>query len=218
VNLTTGQKENFGVVTDAQFIDSKFGANNSILPLRQGDRYRYEVGTLLRAPETLFDNFSKTIIDPASKKSYTFYPAKFFHPIALTKGNILERPAQEAHYPKDDLSFGDTGDLVTVEVSFGDEQVKLTDAKAVKYDKNHILLQWTLNGSSKLVENFIVILEENGMQVPIGKVHATDEKKQYEYIHTISRSDVGSYIYNIIPLLSDYSMGPSVKSNAVLVV
>lgn len=218
VNLTTGQRENFGVITVSQFTDSQFGKINSVAPLKQGYRYRYEINTLLRAPETLFESLEKTTIDPVTKKPYTFKPSKFFHPITMKKGNILERSAQLAHYAKDDMSFGNVGDLVSTEVSFAQDLTEISDAKAVKYDKHHVLLQWTLKGTSKLIENFIVILEENGMQVPIGKVHAVEQKRQYEYIHSLNLNEVGNYVYKIIPIFSNYSMGSEVKSNAVMVV
>lgn len=218
VNLTTGQRENFGVVTTAQFTDSELGKINSVLPLKQGYRYRYEVNTLLRAPETLFENLEKSAIDPFTKKAYTFKPSKFLHPITMKKGNILERSAQLTRYAKDDMSFGNVGDLVATEVAFTQERVVITDVKAFKYDRYHVLLQWTLGGSSKLVENFIIVLEENGMQVPIGKAHAIEQKRQYEFIHSLPIGDVGNYVYKIIPIFSNYSMGPESKSNAVLVV
>ncbi len=217
VNLTTGQRENFGVVTTEFFTDSELGKINSAQPLKQGYRYRYDVSTLLRAPETLFESLDKTAVDPVTKKPYSYKPSKFLHPITMKKGNILEREAQLSCYAKDDMSFGNVGDQVSIEVSFAQEQLTLTDIRAFKYDKHHVLLQWTLEGASKLVENFIVVLEENGMSVPIGKVHAIDEKRKYEFIHTLTTNDVGNYVYNITPVFSNYSMGPEVKSNAVVV-
>lgn len=217
VNLTTGQRENFGVVTSDTFTDSELGKINSVRPLKQGYRYRYDINTLLRAPETLFETLDKSAIDPVTKKPYSYKPSKFLHPITLKKGNILERETQLSRYPKDDMSFGNVGDLVSTEVSFANEQLSLADVRAVKYDHHHVLLQWTLDGPSKLVESFIITLQENGMHTPIGKVHATDEKRKYEYIHTLSTNDVGSYVYGITPVFSNYSMGSEVKSNSVVV-
>lgn len=217
VNLTTGQRENFGVVTTSQFTDSELGKINSVSPLKPGYRYRYDINTLLRAPETLFETLEKSAVDSATKKPFTYKPSKFLHPITMKKGNILEREAQISRYSKDDMSFGNVGDLVTAEVSFAQEQVTLADIRAFKYDKHHVLLQWTLNGSSKLIESFIIILEENKMHVPIGKVHAIDEKRKYEFVHRLTTTDIGNYVYNIIPVFSNYSMGSEVKSNAVVV-
>jgi hypothetical protein len=217
VNLTTGQRESFGVVTSEFFTDSELGKINSVQPLKSGYRYRYDVNTLLRAPETLFESIDKSAVDPVTKKPYSYKPSKFFHPITLKKGNILEREAQLSRYAKDDMSFGNVGDLVSTEVSFAQEQLTLTDVRAFKYDRHHVLLQWTVDGASNLIENFIIVLEENGMSVPIGKVHAIDEKRKYEFIHTLSSNDVGNYVYNIVPVFSNYSMGSEVKSNAVVV-
>ncbi len=217
VNLTTGQRENFGVVTNPTFTDSELGKINSVQPLKQGYRYRYDINTLLRAPETLFETLDKSAVDPVTKKPYSYKPSKFLHPITLKKGNILEREAQLSRYAKDDMSFGNVGDLVSTEVSFANEQLSLNDVRAFKYDRHHILLQWTLDGPSKLVESFIVVLQENGMHVPIGKVHATDEKRKYEFIHTLTTNDVGNYVYGITPVFSNYAMGSEVKSNSVVV-
>lgn len=217
VNLTTGQRENFGVVTTEFFTDSELGRINSVQPLKPGYRYRYDISTLLRAPETLFESIDKEAIDSVTKKPYSYKPSKFLHPITMKKGNILEREAQLSRYAKDDMSFGNVGDQVSTEVSFAQEQLALTDVRAFKYDKHHVLLQWTLDGASKLVENFIIVLEENGMSVPIGKVHAIDEKRKYEFIHTLTANDVGNYVYNITPVFTNYSMGSEVKSNSIVV-
>lgn len=218
VNLSTGQKENFGVITSNKFTDSEYRKINNVLPLKQGYRYRYEVNTLLRSSETLFENYEKTTIDPVTKKSYTFKPSKFFHPITLKKGNILDKETQTAHYSKDDMSFGNVGDLVVSEISFTQDNIEIIDVKAIRYDKYHSLIQWTLNGNSKLIENFIIILEENEMQIPIGKIHATDEKTQYQFIHSLTKNDIGSFTYKILPTYIDYSMGTEVKSNTLLVI
>lgn len=218
VNLTLGIRENFGVVTTGAFTDSELGKINSVSPLQQGYRYRYDVSTLLRTPETLFETFEKTATDPITKKSYTFNPSKFFHPITMKKGNILDRETQLARYAKEDMSFGNVGDLVTAEVSFANEIVTVTDVRALKYDRYHVLLKWTLNGSAKLIEHFIVVLEENNMQVPIGKVQTNEEKRQYEFIHILPIDEVGNYTYTIIPVFSDYTMGAEKKSNKVIIV
>lgn len=217
VNLTTGIRENFGTITTGKFVDSVFRKINSALPLKQGQQYRYDVVTLLRRADELFDTLEKSAIDATTKKSYTFKPSKFFHPITLKKGNLLEKETQQAHYAESSMTLGSVGDLVTVNVSFNENLITISDISAAKYDKDHILLKWAVSGDKKLVDHFIIILEENGMRAPVGKVQLNDSKMQYEFIHAIAKDEVGDYMYAIIPIFNDYTVGAESKSNKVIV-
>ncbi len=217
VNLTTGQRENFGVITDKTFQDSKFRKINSVSDLKVGNRYRYDIVTLLRYPETLFQDAQKSVTDQTTKKSYTFKPGKFLNPLTLRIGSIVDKNAQNLMFAKDDMSLGEVGNLVSLDVSFAEDVISIYDVQAERFDKRQTVLTWKLNGSSKLVDHFIIFLNENGLKHPIGKVHSTDEKRVFEYIHLVDQEDIGGYSYIVKPVYRSYLVGTAVSSNKVVI-
>lgn len=217
VDLTEGVRETFGVFTEKTFSDSKFRNINSVLPLKAGHKYRYEVTALLRAPETLFDEFTKTATDKTTKKQYTFRPAKFHHPIALTLGNITTAQTLLANYAKSQFSFGSVGNLTTVEVSFANDTVYITESSVEPFDKKINLVRWSINGLAQSVDHFLVMKEFLGQRTVVGKAHAVNDPTTFRFFHELSSADIGELVYIIVPVFSNYVVGQESKTNSLKV-
>lgn len=215
INLTTGIREDFGTVTSTSFSDVQLRVVNSVLPLKQGQNYRYEVVALLRATETLLTQLSKTVVDPVTHKSFTFSPAKFLHPITLTLGNITSPATLAAHYPKSQMAFGSVGNLAQTEVSFSDDVNSVIDASAENFDKHYDLVKWRISGNSDDIDHFMIMKEHLGQRHIVGKSHASFDNTAFTFIYTRKPGDVGELFFVIIPVYNTYSVGNEVKTNGI---
>lgn len=218
VDLTDGTKENFGVITDEFFSDVRFRLINSVRPLQAGHAYRYEVVALLRAPETMFDEFVKTAVDATTKKKYTFKPSKFLHPITLKFGNITSSQTLSEHYPQAQLSFGSVGNIATAEVSFATDVVTVTNVSADAFDSTTHLIKWSIVGDPRQIDHFVVMKEFLGQRHIIGKCHAVNETTSFRFFYQLTDADLGEIEYIITPILDNYSVGSEFRTNRVTII
>jgi hypothetical protein len=215
VNLTTGLRENFGTVVNGQFSDLQLRKNQAIIPLNLTHKYRYEVTVLLRASETMFETLVKDRIDPVTKKSYSFKPAKSLHPVTLDRGMIVSFAGLKIRYSKDQLSFGTIGSIETIDVTFDKQQTTITNATAQVFDKFMNVITWKVEGSISNVDHFIIMKEVNGVRSIVGKAHSEFLHGNCTYTHVITRHDVGVYKYVILPIFNDYNVGIPASTNQV---
>lgn len=217
VDLTTGLREDFGVVTTTTFDDSVLRKNQAIQPLTIGHKYRYEVMALLRAPETLFDSMTKTRTDPSTKKTYSFNPAKFLHPLALTKGILVSPAGLKTLFTKDPLGHGAVGAIQTIEVGFDENISVIVDASAFRFNNELVLISWHVQGSIDILDHFIVMMEVNDVRTIIGKSHSEFPYGNCQFFHVLTPHDIGKLTYVVVPVLNDYTLGATVKTNAVVI-
>jgi len=217
VDLTTGARETFGVVTQDIFDDQNMRRNSSVSPLKYGHKYRYDVSTLIRYPETLFDSFFKEKIDSVTKKSYVFKPSKFFHPLALLKGILLTQEGLKTMYSKDALSHGIIGTVAEVEVSFDVEPARVIDPAAAQFDHENVVVTWSLRGLIDQVDHFLIMKDVNGVRTVVGKAHSEFESNNCQFLHKFNEQDEGELKYVITPIFNDYSVGVSIVTNSVVI-
>lgn len=217
VNLTTGQHEDFGVITGQVFSDVDVRKNNSILPLKKGNKYRYDVAVLLRTPETMFEEFVKTSTDSLTKKDYRFKPSKFLHPIALSKGNIASPEALTAHYAKTAMTHGQIGTVTSVEVSLIDQSVRVVNPVASALNEQLNIITWKLQGSLSDVDHFVIMKIVMGTKTIVGKAHSEFKNNNCQFIHKLTSRDQGSITYSIVPVLNSYKLGEITPTNAVVI-
>lgn len=217
VDLTTGAREDFGVVTTTNFSDVDLRKNQAIQPLKLGHRYRYEVTPLLRAPETMFESLNKEKVDVVTKKTYTFSPAKFLHPLTLSRGIIVSSAGLKTRYAKQQLAHGALGSVETVEVSFDDEPARVIDPSAARFDKFLNVITWKVQGDINQVDHFLIMKDVHGTRTVIGKAHSEFLYGNCQYLHPVSRRDEGALAYIIAPVFNNYKTGTQVTTNAVVV-
>jgi hypothetical protein len=63
INVTTGEREDFGVISDFKFSDFEMRKKTTVKPLIPGEQYRYIINAVTRSPETVFESFEKTDLD-----------------------------------------------------------------------------------------------------------------------------------------------------------
>jgi hypothetical protein len=217
VDLSTGIRESFGILTVSQFDDVSLGKGLSVSPLQYGHRYRYEIYPLLRAAETMFDQLVKSAIDSTTQKSYSFSPAKFLHPYTLSRGVIVTSDGVRQRTAKDPMSFGVVGSITTTEVSFDDDTATITNLTAANFDRVTNVITWQILGNLSQVDHFIVMKQVHGIRTVIGKVHSEFANGACQYVHSLSTHDVGSLNYVVIPVYSDYRVGSESSSNSLIV-
>jgi hypothetical protein len=161
--------------------------------------------------------FVKNAVDPTTKKKYTYYPAKFHHPITLTIGNITSPQTLIAHYPKSQFSFGNVGNLASVDVSFANDSVYITESSSEAFDRKTNVIRWSINGSPETIDHFIIMKEFLGQRTVIGKSHAINDTTTFRFFHELSTSDIGEFVYIIVPVFANYAVGQESKTNTVKV-
>lgn len=217
VDLNTGQRDNFGILTNPAFNDSALRKNQAIKPLEYGHRYRYEVYPLLRAPETLFDGFRKDAVDEVTKKPYTFSPAKFLHPYALKRGVLVSTAGARLRHAKDPMAYGVIGSIATTEVSFDDDTASVSEAVASNFDRYFNVVSWKVLGTLDKVDHFLILKQVHGIRTILGKTHSEFANGACQYIHRITQHDTGALQYIIVPVYSDYRLGAEANTNTLLV-
>lgn len=217
VNLTTGVREDFGILTTSTFDDQALRKNNAVSPLVYGNKYRYEAVTMLRAPETMFEDFVKTQIDPSTNKTYQYSPAKFLHPITLSEGTIVSSIGLQTRYSKDPMAHGQIGTIESVEVSFDDQPARIITNAASRFNKDLVVLTWKIEGSIDQVDHFLIIKDVHGVRTLIGKAHSEFQSGNCQYLHQLTAKDAGQLSYIIVPIFNDYRIGIQTTTNSVIV-
>lgn len=217
VNLTTGVRENFGVITVSKFSDNELRVNQSVEPLKIGNRYRYEITVLLRSPETMFESFVKNKIDSSTKKSYSFKPSKFFHPLALNAGILTSVQGLKTNYSKDEMSHGMIGSSQTFEVSFDSEQSLIKEATVTKLGKYTHVLTWKLQGNIDNIDHFLITKDSNGVRTIIDIAHSEFLNGNCLKYITLNKRHNGTFKYIITPIFNNYDIGTPVHTNEITV-
>jgi hypothetical protein len=215
VDLTNGIYEDLGIFDGTTFSDfvarNKFGASDLI----SGHDYRYDIFVLLRASETLFEDFIKTAVDKNTKKQYNYNPFKFFHPITIRDGVVITTDSVNLNYAKSTFSFGNIGNLASIKVSIPVDNCNIVSVSAEILKRNSILVKWNIIGDRSSIDHFIVLNERLGSRTLVGKAHA-QVNSPYRLLHTINESERGSYRYIVRIVYNDYKLGPEVLSNEVI--
>ncbi len=217
IDLLTGQREDFGVVTAEIFSDTALRQNQAITQLQYGHKYRYEIQALLRSPETMFQTLNKTVTDQTTSKTYTYSPAKFFHPVALTQGTLVTHTGLNKLFPKSQMSWGAVGAPTSIEVSFDDPPARIIDAAATQFDDHLNIISWKVQGEAKRIDHFIVLSQVNGVRTLLGKTHTQFSTGNFQLLHALTRTSIGQVSYIVIPIFDDYKVGEQVETNSVMI-
>ena len=214
-NLTTGEISDFGIVTDREFSDIKYGQLAAVSPPQQGCDYRYEITTLLRESDTILD-ITKTI--KVRSRDYETKPSRWQHPAILQHGSLFSNDTLVRTYGKTEFLFGEIGDITTVKVSLPNTLPYITEVKAQKINTSTISIKWQILGDTNKIDHFIVLLEMIGMRTIVGKAHGISENGVFTYIDELTNGERGMLRYIVLPVYNDYSRGAQVRSlNDVIV-
>ena len=217
IDLSTGQRDDYRIITSTRFSDNDARKINGIDKLKTGRSYRYIISAFLRSPETMFDDYRKTVTDSITKKTYTYNPAKFLHPIALTRGVLVSAQGLRTRYAKSPLAHGELGTFAQVDVSFDKQPSLIVDASASRFDNDTNIVSWRMHGQTSLVDHFLISREVHGVKTIIGKAHSSFSTGNCQYLHQLGVDDAGEIKYVITPVMNDYVIGSSVTTNSLIV-
>lgn len=217
VDLTTGVRENFGIISTSNFSDRELRKKSSVSNLKIGHRYAYEVNVLMRFPETMFETLRKVVVDQETKKTYVYNPAKFRNPMALEHGILTSFRGTMQRYARDEMTLGLTGVTVTVNASFVNADAQIVDVKAARFSRAYNKIAWRVIGDLTQIDHFVLLKDSNGVRSTVGKVHSNFANENCQFIHVLSDNDRGQLTYKIVPVYNDYRVGSEVTTNAIIV-
>lgn len=215
-NMSTGEVENFGVVTTDEFSDLLLGPPRDVKPLEAGVKYVYTLRTFARVIETLFTTIERTV-ETNFNTSYQLEPAKWYHPVTLNLGNIVSDSSLQRNHAKSSFTFGNLGNILEVEVDIPDSTPSISDTKAKIVGKNKIEIQWKVQGVFSKIDHFILIYENMGMRSIIGKSHNISDTGSFKFIHNLDQGQKGRFRYAIVPVDYNFNRGVESKTNYVVV-
>jgi hypothetical protein len=224
-NLTTGQIENFGILTSTSFSDRQFGPSKSVLPLNPANKYRYTVVVYTRSPDTLFENLERTVsydvisIDTSGTRltktaSYTYRPYKWLQPLVLKTGNLI---SQDKH-SQIGLAQGYVVDRKYVDIAFNPEPYpQIANVIATQIQERSILIEWSVNGSLQKIDHFIIKNEISGIKNIIGSAHNLSSTGGYKFLYNLLSNEAGAITFSIIPVYYDYTFGTESATNTLVI-
>jgi hypothetical protein len=217
VNETTGERENLGVVTQDKFSDKEIRKKVAAKSLKYGQKYRYIISALARAPETALESFVKVTTDLITKKRYSYKPSKFLHPIALKRGVLTTPAGLLTRYTKSTFEHGALGVDTTVEVTFDREPVNLVEASVSTFDSHSNIISWKVQGDARMIDHFVIMKEVHGTREIVGCAHNLFSQGNCQWIHKLTGTDRGQLRYIIAPMMDDYKRGQEVTTNTILI-
>lgn len=217
INLSTGHCDDYGIITNPSFSDNDLRKNQAIEPLKQGNKYRYEISVLLRSAETLFDSFEKEKVDVVTRKSYVFKPSKFLHPVALNRGVLTSPIGLRTRYAKDQMSYGTIGMTKSFDVTLNVDPAQITELSASRFDRSLVVITWKLMGNIDQIDHFLIMKEMYNVRTVIGKAHSEFLYGNCQFAHQLTSKDKGSLVYVIVPIFNDYKTGASAMTNEVII-
>ena len=217
-NNTTGISEDFGVITSKTFSDLAQGVVKGVKPLESGNDYTYLVTTHFRSANTLLANYVKQITyDNFPSQNYSFSPAKWMHPIVLSKGNLVSESSLVANYAKNQFTFGQVGSISSISVSLSKSQPSIFKATATRVNSTLVKIQWQVQGTLNKIDHFIVTVDTLGNRSIAGKSHNISDSGQFQFIDKLTDGEKGALVYIITPVFHDYTRGNEFKTNRIFV-
>lgn len=214
-NTDSGETVAYGIVDSDLFVDSTFGPKNGIGRPQVGTKYVYTAITHKRDPETLFYDYEKTIVNSIEAQSYSFKPALVLHPERLREGLIVSEVWLERQ-PFDLFTFGDVVDIDQLEVTIPTIPPEVIDAQARTIARERSLVTWSINGDKDFIDHFMIFMNHNGIDTPVGTCRGFNNDSRYEFVDVLDNGEAGILQYKITPVYYDLSNGKTTTTNKIL--
>lgn len=216
INLSTGDREDFGIITTNIFDDTLLQKSTGVSPLNFGHRYQYEISTALRSPETLFSTLFKDVIDPTTKKPYKYSPSKNRHPLTLREGILVSKRGLKTS-SKNAFMHGQIGFFESLNVTFDKKNVEIIELSVERFDKHSNILTWKILGDINEVDHFLIMKDVHGIRTIIGKCHGNFHSGNVQFFHQYNSYDKGELKYIVVLIRNDYTINSDVVSNSLVV-
>jgi len=212
----TGEMVSFGPVVDETFSDRKYGRRYGVAPVVIGHQYTYIVSTVLRRPETLFEDYEKTVNDTSritgtsanssnlTTQQYKVRPAKMLHPMSLKMGSITSNASRKANYGFDELLYGELGNDTMIQIGgsqtgLNSNSIREFDVQILDEDTN--IVTWTTVGDPSSVDYHILsVVDENGNTLDRVSFHQLDTVGTQTYRHDVKKLQNTPIRYNLMSI------------------
>lgn len=218
-NITTGEVEDFGIITTNIFSDISLGRPKGVVPLKNGDVYRYSVTTMLLDPNTSLREKLVTV-QTGTNRSYTYKPFFWEHPLALKTGTLTTDASIKNITAKSDFTLGEVGSIVSATISLEDVLPSVVEATATKVNvlsPKMVRVTWKVNGLATKFDHFIVLQEHLGMVTRVGCVHNLTNNNLFEFYDELVNNEEGELSYVIVPIYYDFAIGKTTNSNKLVI-
>jgi hypothetical protein len=214
-NKTTGDVENLGIVgNNQQFTDSmqssKFLARN----LSAGNEYQYIITPLIRDPESIARSSQTQTEDVETKKKYSYDPTIKLYPEKLKRGTTFSRNFINGT-GRDESIAGKIGYNYSFDVSYKTVFATIEKIFASFIDSKRISVACMINGDENSIDHILIFKEIENVRTLIGKSHCLTSN--INFIHKITKHDIGEISYVLVPVYSDFSVGNAIYSNNLLI-
>lgn len=218
-NLSTGDIEDFGVITSTDFSDRQFGLSRSVKNLDSTSEYIYKVITYIRNPETLMPKLTRTVAGTIEGKpaSYTLVPYKWLQPVTLTEGNVVTDRTLLTNHAKQPLIQGNVVDIQDIPINLSKILPVLSNGNATQVQDRSILIEWKVDGDLEKVDHFIIKLEMANMVTIVGTAHNVSSNNTFKFLDLLTDGESGSLTYSIVPMYYDYTQGAPLKTNTIVI-
>lgn len=227
LNMTTGELEDFGVITNPNFSDRQQGLAKGVKPLVSGVEYSYKITTFLRDPQTLFPTITKTVGKgkkqslKKNSKTYTLYPYEWLQPVTFRNGTLYTDTSVIRSYPNTlpSFEFGKIVDRKEVNVNILSDLPIVSQPKAEKYSSQRCLITWQVKGNLSKIDHFMIIRDMLGMKTIIGAAHCIPlgSDGKFSFLDSMTNNEKGQATYNIIPVYYDDTEGQTAQTNTILI-
>ena len=206
------------IISNGVFIDSPETRKNSgVSDINLNHDYLYEIRGYYKNPVSLLKDLVITVPSQirvgtgSSKKTYKYKPYKWLQQKVLNSGTLIAEDANGNLLQPSFLEDGDIGIVANIKVDKLETLLQIKSASAKRVDIKTVFISWKIEASIEEYDHFVIVKESKGQR----SVLTTTQSLKYADI--IARDDVGTIIYYITPVYNDYSVGPTVRTNSVVV-
>lgn len=224
VNLRTGMRETFDdIVTSGvgggnfvNFIDNSLNQQNySITPIDSNTSYMYEVRTFIRDPSSLLKEiFVKNVTKLESfQKQYFYKPYKWRQPFTLKNGTLFPfTDSGELNGSKPIFEDGEVGTTATVTLPAFSTSASVFNVKGERLDAKKLKISWDLQQLPSKYDHFLVVKEIDRKREIVAAVCTK------EMLYTLKKSDTGTIIFYVVPVLNDFTVVSAVRISQSIVI
>ena len=198
-NITTGEQEDLGVLTNTNRFDDK--RNSELMGAKllvPKNQYRYIINTFVRNIITLLPNYVVTD-SSVTGVEYSYSPYKWLNPVILNQGTIIFSNEQQRNFAYSPFTISELSRTQLTEVfTIGDRTTttNIQSVNPVKLSKDKVLVQWSISDLS-FVDSFEIYksVKLSSVKRIAGFHHALNNI--FEFIDTV-KPDEQDLLYSVV--------------------
>ena len=208
VNLSTGLKENLGLISSGRFSDQEQSKKMGIPPANRSQGYRYYIKTLSANPEILFGDYRKEVKDKCETKIYTYFPSKFHNFWALKRGMIPDD--NKNILMKSFAGITKTWDYIPSLP----ESSPPSKIDASRFNQDHIMISFMVASPGQFFDHFVLSKVINGDKIVLDTIHSQFTSEQ-KYLYRLGSLDRGEISFVLSSIKNDYTISSEIISNSL---